>query len=117
MEDVRKCFLTFLESYDPDFIFESWAESSGWHRAIDVQGKDHYRFKVANREMFVFMDMRTNYTKGILLSNPKATEAVITYRMDQVDNENKYAIFSKEYEKLLANATSEKPFKIWKEKG
>ena len=116
MEDIRKCFLIYLKSYDPDFIFESWAESSGWHRAIDVRGKDHYRFKIASREIFVFMDMRTNHTEGILISNPKAKEAVITYRMDKVDNENKYAIFSKEYKKLLAMQHLKNPLKYGKRK-
>ena len=71
MEDIRKCFLIYLKSYDPDFIFESWAgPSSGWYRAIDVRGKDHYRFMIACREIFVFMDMRTNFTTCLLYTSP-----------------------------------------------
>ena len=117
MENVKKCFIEFLALHDPGFQIESWAESSGWHRCIDSEGKDHYRFRIFDENSFVFMDMRDGTKEIVSIDNIEAAASIVANKLHIQPTVDKEKIFNENYEKLLKNPISDKPFKIWEEKG
>ena len=117
MENVRKCFIEFLELHDPEFQIESWAESSRWHRCIDSEGKDHYRFRIFDESSFVFMDMRDGTKEIVSIDNIEAAASIVANKLHIQPTVDKEKIFNEHYEKLLKSPVSKKPFKIWEEKG
>ena len=116
MENVRKCFIEFLELHDPEFQIESWAESSGWHRCIDSEGKDHYRFRIFDESSFVFMDMRDGTKEIVSIDNIEASASIVANKLHIQPTVDKEKIFNEHYEKLLKSPYLKNLLKFGKRK-
>ena len=118
MENIYKYFTEFLGKHDPDFNIVSWSDSCGWHRCMNSDGKDHYRFKLIDDTSFIFMDWREKSKKQVVdINNMDVSASIAKHGYHLHPAIDKEKIFNENYEKLLKRPTSKKPFKIWEEKG
>ena len=117
MENIRKYFAQFLSKHDEDFKIVSWAESSGWHRCSDPEGKDHYRFKIIDEASFVFMDWRSKCKTIVNIDNMDVSASIAKHGYHKHPAIDKEKLFNENYPTFLNKPESKEPFKIWEDKG